>query len=104
MALAIPTTEPLTFRQGELVEWTRDLSDFPASAWTLIYTFRSPSHKFTVTATADGDTHAAKRFIKIDIAKLRTQRRGPIRQRRQVHAGIAERSGFHLCHLRSPIA
>lgn len=59
MALSIPTNEPRTFRQGELVEWTRSLSDFPASAWTLIYTFRSPSHKFTVTAVADGDTHAA---------------------------------------------
>ena len=59
MALTIPSTEPRTFRQGELVEWTRTLTDFPASAWTLIYTFRSPSHAFTVTATADGDTHAA---------------------------------------------
>jgi len=59
MALTIPTREPRTFRQGELVQWTRDLTDFPASAWTLIYTFRSTSHAFTVTATADGDTHAA---------------------------------------------
>lgn len=59
MALTTPTTEPRTFRQGELVEWTRSLANFPASAWTLIYTFRSPTHAFTVTATADGDTHAA---------------------------------------------
>lgn len=59
MALTIPTTEPRAFRQGELVEWTRSLTNFPASLWTLIYTFRSPSHNFTVTATADGDTHAA---------------------------------------------
>lgn len=59
MALTVPTKEPREFLQGELVEWTRSLSDFPASAWTLIYTFRSPTHNFTVTATADGDTHAA---------------------------------------------
>jgi len=59
MALTIPTTEPRVFRQGELVQWTRSLTNFPASAWTLIYTFRSPSHEFTVTATADGDTQAA---------------------------------------------
>ena len=39
MAVTIPTTEPRTFRQGELVEWTRSPQDFPASLWTLIYTF-----------------------------------------------------------------
>jgi hypothetical protein len=59
MALTVPTTEPRTFRQGELVSWTRSLSNFPASAWTLIYTFRSPSHSFAVTAAADGDGHVA---------------------------------------------
>ena len=59
MALNIPTTEPQRFIQGELVEWTRSLSNFPASAWTLTYTFVSPSHTFTVTATPDGDDHKA---------------------------------------------
>ena len=59
MALAVPTTEPRSFVQGAKVEWTRSLTDFPASTWTLTYTFRSDSHDFTVTATADGDTHAA---------------------------------------------
>jgi len=59
MALTIPATEPDRFTQGELVQWTRALDDFPASAWTLTYTFRSPVHNFQVVATADGDTHAA---------------------------------------------
>ena len=59
MALAVPTTEPDRFIQGAKVEWTRDLADFPASAWTLTYTFLSPTHTFTVTGVASGDTHAA---------------------------------------------
>lgn len=59
MALTIPTTEPQRFIQGALVEWTRSLTNFPASAWTLTYTFVSPTHQFTVVATADGNTHSA---------------------------------------------
>lgn len=69
MALSIPTTEPARFTQGEKVEWTRSLSNFPASSWTLTYTFISPSHTFTVVATASGDSHAAviTAAISIDI-------------------------------------
>ncbi len=69
VALAIPKTEPDRFIQGELVKWTRTLDNFPASAWTLTYTFLSPSHQFAVVATADGDTHAAEitEAISLDI-------------------------------------
>jgi len=59
VALTVPTTEPGRFIQGEKVEWTRTLADFPASAWTLTYTFLSPTHTFTVIATASGEDHAA---------------------------------------------
>jgi len=42
---------------GESVSWKWSDSDFPASAWTLIYTLINATSKVTITATADGDDH-----------------------------------------------
>lgn len=52
------TTEPTRITQGERIEWTKTLPDYPASEWTLAYRFRSSAGPgFNVTATADGDDH-----------------------------------------------
>jgi len=57
MAADIPEIEPLTVRAGDTVKWTKDLSDYPASTWTLKYIFRGPSD-FNITATGSGSTHS----------------------------------------------
>lgn len=67
MAATIPTTEPLALRCGDTWQWRReDLSDYPASAWTLKYYFRNATHYFDVTATADVDNFA------VSVAKATT--------------------------------
>ena len=59
MAASIPTTEPTSLRAGNTWQWRReDLSDYPASVWTLTYHFRNRTSNFDVTATADGDAFA----------------------------------------------
>lgn len=54
------TNEPTSLRAGDTWTWRReDLGDYPASAgWTLKYYFRNATHKFDLTATADGDAYA----------------------------------------------
>ena len=54
----VPTNEPLELVAGNSWKWTRDLSDFPASVWTLTYYFRNAANKFNAVASADGDTHS----------------------------------------------
>ena len=53
----IPTIEPLSFSRGDTVKWTKTLSDFPASVWTLTYEFRGAS-SHQVVASASDDDHA----------------------------------------------
>lgn len=52
-----PTIEPLEVRAGDTWEWRREdlATDYPASTWTLTYTFVNASAKFQITASADGD-------------------------------------------------
>ena len=60
MAYTVPTTEPDEFFIGDTVTWTKTLSDYPASVWTLKYNFVSAdagAANETTTAVADGDTH-----------------------------------------------
>lgn len=67
MAYTVPTTEPAQLRAGDTWQWRReDLSDYPASAWTLTYYFRSAAAYFDVTATADGDA------FEVSVAKATT--------------------------------
>lgn len=55
----IATNEPTSLRAGDTLAWRReDLSDYPATAWTLKYYFRNATAKFAITATADGTAHA----------------------------------------------
>lgn len=58
MAADIPTTEPTTLRAGDTWKWTQSLSDYPASAWTLKYRFKSPVGGFEITASASGDDYS----------------------------------------------
>lgn len=70
MAYTPPTTEPTELRAGDTWQWRReDLSDYPASTWTLKYYFRNASAYFDVTATADGDLFA------VSVAKATTATR-----------------------------
>ncbi len=63
----IPSTEPTVFTAGDTVQWTRsDLGDYPATTWTLTYTFYNISKSFSVTATASGTGFA------VTIAKATT--------------------------------
>lgn len=55
MAATVPTIEPLEIRAGDSVSWTRDITDYPASSYTLTYRVRGPS-TLDITAGADGDT------------------------------------------------
>lgn len=56
----IPTTEPLSFRAGDLVQWTKSFSDYPASdSYVLEYYLSTESESQTITTTASGDDHLA---------------------------------------------
>jgi len=70
MAVTVPVLEPAELRVGDTWAWRReDLSDYPASAWTLTYAFRNATAFFDVTATADGDVFA------VSVAKATTAAR-----------------------------
>lgn len=67
MAYTPPTNEPSELRAGDTWAWRReDLSDYPASTWTLTYYFRNSSAKFDIAASADGDAFA------VSVAKAST--------------------------------
>ena len=51
--------EPKKLTAGVTWEWTKTLSDYPASEWTLSYYLRKNGTGInTFNATADGDTHS----------------------------------------------
>lgn len=54
----IATQVPDVVFAGDLLQWTRDLDDYPASTWTLAYTLSNSSEKVSITASASGDTHS----------------------------------------------
>lgn len=59
MTYPIPTSEPQTLRAGDSWQWIRaDLSDYPASTWSLVYHFRNASAFFDINASASGDAFA----------------------------------------------
>lgn len=53
------TIEPTQITQGERVTWTKALSNFPATFWTLQYRIRGTGPGVDITTTADGSGHAA---------------------------------------------
>jgi hypothetical protein len=55
MSATIPSTEPSSFRAGDLLSWTKSLSDYPADqGWTLAYTLINAASKITINASASG--------------------------------------------------
>lgn len=57
--MVVPSIEPKQFYAGDTVKWSRSLSDFPASGWTLAYKFANKDQSVAVASgdvTADGDT------------------------------------------------
>jgi hypothetical protein len=58
MAASIPTTEPTSARAGDTWRWTRDLTDYPAGTWSLVYSLFSAAGVYFITASADGTTHS----------------------------------------------
>ena len=54
----IPTAEPLSFVAGTYVQWSRQLSDYPAgSGWALSYALVKTGKPITFNATPSGDQH-----------------------------------------------
>lgn len=55
MSATTPTTEPTSLRAGDLLSWSKSLSDYPASGgWSLAYTLINASTKISITASASG--------------------------------------------------
>lgn len=54
-SVTIPTTEPLSFRAGETVIWTKTFADFSAAAsWVLAYTLVNAANRYaTITVITD---------------------------------------------------
>jgi hypothetical protein len=48
---------PSKIAKGVTLKWTESLSDYPASAWTLTFTFISPTDKQTAVAVANGERY-----------------------------------------------
>lgn len=59
MGYTIPTSEPTEFVAGDLLSWYKDLSDYPASSWTLTYALQleGAGAQKSLTASASGDRH-----------------------------------------------
>lgn len=56
MAHQVPNTEPDSLRVGDSWAWRReDLSDYPASTWTLTYYLRNATGFIDIVAAADGE-------------------------------------------------
>lgn len=56
MAHPIPTSEPAALRAGDTWTWSRnDLTDYPASTWSLTYRLRNADGFIDIAAAADGD-------------------------------------------------
>lgn len=51
--------EPLELHAGDTWTWTRDSADYPASAWTVTWFAKGAAGAFSITGTAEGDTHRA---------------------------------------------
>lgn len=55
MTVAVAETEPLSFRSGDFVTWTKSLPDTPANdGWSLAYTLMNAAAKISITTTPSG--------------------------------------------------
>jgi len=55
----IPTTEPLSFREGDKVQWQKSIDKYPASESYVLkyYLVKSGTNLITIEAAASGDDH-----------------------------------------------
>ena len=55
----IPTIEPLSFRAGDLIQWQKSFSDYPASESYVLkyYLVKTGTNLITIEAAASGDDH-----------------------------------------------
>lgn len=83
----IPSTEPLFIQAGDTVAWTRNLADYPASAWDLKYRLINAAAKIDITAVADGDTHS----VTVAAATTATWAAGEYTWQAYVEGGSSER-------------
>lgn len=74
MAEPVPSVEPSSFVAGDTVAWTKSLSDYLPSDWTLSYSFRAEDGGalLNVTGAASGNDHA----LTISAASTSTLRPG----------------------------
>lgn len=56
----VPNYVPTQLRAGDTWKWTRSLSDYPATSWSLKYEIRGegPGAKLSITATASGSNYS----------------------------------------------
>lgn len=85
MASTIPSSEPATLVAGDTIAWTRELSDYPASTWTLAYRLINAANTIDITASADGDTHS----VAVSAAVSATYQPGVYTWQAYVTAGAA---------------
>lgn len=53
--MTVAVVEPTSFRAGDLLTWTKTLSDYPANqGWSLAYTLINATSKITINAGASG--------------------------------------------------
>jgi len=58
MAYEIPDIEPETLRAGDTITWRKTLASYPATdSWVLYYRLIAASHKYDITAAAEGSNH-----------------------------------------------
>lgn len=67
MSAPIPDTEPTEIIAGDTIAWTKDLSDYPATDWTLTYYLTGPS-RITIAATASGRTFSVSKSVQATAA------------------------------------
>lgn len=74
MAAPVPSAEPSSFVAGDTVVWTKSLSDYLPSDWTLSYSFRAEDggDLLNVTGAASGNDHS----LTIPAASTNTLRPG----------------------------
>jgi len=51
-------TVPNNFTKGITLKWSASYTDYPASTWTLVYTFVNPDSQHQITAAANVDDFA----------------------------------------------
>jgi hypothetical protein len=58
VSATVPDQVPAQLIAGDTWAWTRDLSDYPAGTWTVVYYFENKDGTFSANASASGTTHS----------------------------------------------